>query len=262
MSSIVGALGTFVIATTSVVAHAAEPQITEAFTYQFSVGPIEGGRARLGIGRPFDRNGRTLVAVRGEAETAPWLKQIAPLRDEYQVLLETKEQIPVEVATIETGMRNRKTKTIYDDPTGLKVDVSSEGGRHSFLGKRTLPGPARDPVSFYMHLRKLPLKKGDEHTLYLLDRTYLSRITLKVVERETIFLENAHMKGRAIKLAAKSQRIDDDGNPVKTMPAYNFSVWLSDDADRVMMKMEVDAEMGRATIELTSYSKGAVATRN
>lgn len=238
----------------------AETPSAEAFTYQFSVGPIEGGRARLAIGKPFDRQGLSLIAARGEAETAPWLKNIAPLRDEYQVLMAAQDQLPVDVATIETGMKTRKTKSVYD-VTGKRVEVAVDSPKLTYKRARSLPGAARDPVSLYLHLRKQPLKNGDTVTLHLLDRSFLSRVTFKVLGREPIYLETARMKGRAIKMSATSQRIDDAGNALQ-IPARPFFVWMSDDADRVLLRMEVDAEMGKANIELTSYSKAGRGATN
>src|SRR5947209_1245975 len=60
----------------------------EAFTFKFSVGAVESGRARMAVGAPFRSGGRRLVAIRGQAETASWLQLFVRLDDEYQLTLD------------------------------------------------------------------------------------------------------------------------------------------------------------------------------
>src|SRR5438105_4792706 len=68
----------------------------EAFTFKFSVGPIESGRARMSVGLPVENDGRRLLAVHGQAETLPWLALVARMNHDYQLVLDTGTPIPVE----------------------------------------------------------------------------------------------------------------------------------------------------------------------
>src|SRR5712692_8810513 len=67
----------------------------EAFTFKFSVGPVESGRARMSVGSPGTRDGRHVIAARGEAETSPWLSVMARIKDEYQLVFDPRTLLPL-----------------------------------------------------------------------------------------------------------------------------------------------------------------------
>src|SRR3954470_241002 len=69
----------------------------EAATFKFSVGPVESGRARMAVSKPLKKDGRTVVTVHGQAETAPWLQLLVRLNDDYQLVLDAGSLLPVSV---------------------------------------------------------------------------------------------------------------------------------------------------------------------
>src|SRR5690348_8438913 len=86
----------------------------EAATFKFSVGPVESGRARMSVGRPTRKDGRTVVAVHGQAETSPWLQLLVRLNDDYQLVLDATTLLPIEVREVERGMRERRIDAQLD----------------------------------------------------------------------------------------------------------------------------------------------------
>src|SRR3954451_22971955 len=77
----------------------------EAFTFKFSLGPVDGGRARMSIGRPVARRGRRLIAVHGQAETTAFVKLLARMDDDYKLVFDAGNLLPVTVAETERGVR-------------------------------------------------------------------------------------------------------------------------------------------------------------
>jgi hypothetical protein len=57
----------------------------------------------------------------------------------------------------------------------------------------------------------------------------------------------------AIRIDGVARRIEDDGRPRAGQGPRNLTVWLSDDTDRVLLRMEADTDLGRCALELTSY---------
>jgi hypothetical protein len=223
----------------------------EAFTFKFSVGPIESGRARMSVGFPVEKGGRRLLAVHGQAETLPWLALVARMNDDYKLLVDAGTLIPVEVTTVERGIRERKIEAGIH-ASGRFVDVSLQSQKEKGRARRSVPDVVRDPLSALFAVRAAPLRTGDEVTFLVLDGTILWRSQI-AVRRETLRTEeDAHGK-KAIRLDGTNLRVDDAGRPTG-LPARRYTVWLSDDADRVLLRMEAQIDLGNAIIELTSYS--------
>jgi hypothetical protein len=60
---------------------------------------------------------------------------------------------------------------------------------------------------------------------------------------------------RAIKFNGRSYRVRRNFAPETAKPARTFSVWLSDDADRVPLKVSASTELGEIVIALTDYTR-------
>jgi hypothetical protein len=226
----------------------------EAFTYRFSVGPVESGRARMSVGPVATRGGRHVLAVHGQAESAPWLSIFARVNDDYQLLLDAATLLPRSVVTVESGFRERRIATQLDGRAiDIEVRARKEGGR----AKRVLPRLARDPLSSLFLLRAAPLRPGDALEFDVIDGPALWRCTLWVRARETVRLESdapGSAARPAIRVDGELRRIDDGGRPVP-IPTRHLNCWLSDDGDRVLLRSSLDTDLGRASIELTSFDR-------
>jgi hypothetical protein len=237
----------------------------ESFTFKFSVGPIESGRARMSVGAPTAHGERQLVSVHGQAETSPWLKLLAPLDDDYRLVMDPKTHLPVQVVTVERGLRERRIAAQFDGRRAeLEVTAEKGGGR----SRRLLPSPVRDPLSQLFALRAAPLAEGDVVVHDILDGAALWRMRIVVHRGELLRLDMDRPPGQpdalppsrtAIRLEGELTRIDDSGRLLGSggAAARHFTAWLSDDAQRVLLRAVTDSDLGKCTIELTSYIPGS-----
>ena len=220
----------------------------EAFTYKFSIGVIDAGRARMSVGYPIAIDGRRVLAVAGDAHSASWFAVIAKLDDHYKVILDADKLLALKVASVETGIRTRAIKSEMD---GRVLDIALTAPLRNEKYHRVLPAPPRDPVASLFALRAARLADGDVLELLALDGAALYRGRIRVVGRE----ELTRAQGgpvRVIRLDAMAQRIDDVGH-IAPFPARAFHIYLSDDAARIPYRISGDTDLGEARLELTSY---------
>jgi Protein of unknown function (DUF3108) len=225
----------------------------EAFTFKFSVGPIESGRARMSVGMPMEKDGRRLLAVHGQAETLPWLALVARMNDDYKLVIDAGTLVPVEVSTVERGVRERRIDTGVKN-AGRFVDQSLQSQKESGRARHSMPDVVRDPLSALFAVRAAALRDGDALSFLVIDGMALWRSRIQV-RRERVRLENDEHSRKSIRLDGTNLRVDDSGKPTG-LPARRYTVWLSDDADRVLLRMEAEIDLGNAVIELTSYTAG------
>jgi hypothetical protein len=222
----------------------------EAFTFKFSLGPVEGGRARMSIGKPMSKSGRRLIAVHGQAETTSVIKLLARMNDDYKLVFDTRNLLPVSVSETERGVRERRVVSTVD---GRFADVDFWSPEKQHKGRHTLPRIVRDPLSSFFALRALPLSDGQHIDLDVLDGAALWRVALTVHRGGTLRLENAAAAQPAIRIDGVARRLEDNGRPRAGQGPRNMTIWLSDDTNRVLLRMEADTDLGRCALELTSY---------
>lgn len=223
----------------------------EAFTFKFSLGPVEGGRARMSIGRPVARRGRHLIAVHGQAETTAFVKLLAHVDDDYKLVVDAGNLLPVSVAETERGIRERRISVSHVD--GKTADVDFWSPEKQLRGRHSTARITRDPLSGFFALRALPLPDDSTLDLDILDGNALWRVALRVHRGEKIRLENDANPHAAIRIDGVAHRIEDNGRPRAGVGPRNLTIWLSDDGDRVLLRLEAETDLGRCALELTSY---------
>ena len=222
----------------------------EAYTFKFTVGPVEGGRARMSIGRPMAQNGKRVVWVHGEAETTAFVRLLANVKDDYKLSVDLANLLPLSVAENERGLRERHITSTVD---GRVADVDYWAPDKQLKGRRVLPRIVRDPLSGYFALRALPLNDGQQIGLDVLDGAALWRVVLTVARGQRLLLEGGGAARNAIRIDGLATRIEDNGRPRARMAPRPMTIWLSDDADRVLLRLEAETELGKCALELTSY---------
>ncbi len=228
----------------------------EAMTFKFSVGAIESGRARVAVGKPGMQNGKRVLPMQAEAESAPWLSLFARLKDSYVLYVDTATLLPLSVSTVETGIRERK---IDASISGTRIDLHAVDAKGN-KSKRShvIPEVARDPMSAFFALRAAPLEDGDLMKMWVLDSQALLKAEFTVHRGEEVRLgeDGSHPEARrAIRIECTTIGVDALGRSLGRPPRH-LSMWLSDDAERVMLKLIADTDLGKSTVELTSYQPG------
>ncbi len=226
------------------------------------MGTIEGGRARLAFSRPDGNPTSTAagpVVVVGQLETLPWLALVAQLKDDYRVRFDAITLLTTDAHSVERtrGVVERDLTSTFTPRRAIQISTTAGGVRRV---ERALPAPARDPLGALMVLRAAPLADGTSLSLLVLDRARLWRTRVKAHRERFI----PHPSGGAAKPAVNAIRLDGenlqaDGPPTHRLTRH-FRLWLSDDARRVLLRMEADTDLGTAAVELSSYSPGAQAT--
>jgi hypothetical protein len=227
----------------------------EAFTFKFSLGPIEGGRARMSIGPVVARRGRRVVAVHGQAETTAFIKLLARMDDDYTLVVDTGNLLPVSVAETERGVRQRRISTAHLD--GRTADVDFWSPEKQRKARHVMSRIARDPLSGFFALRALPLDDHSRIDLDILDGNALWRVALTVHRGAEVRLGEDRAARAAIRIDGVAHRIDDAGRPRPAGGARTLTMWLGDDADRALLRLEADTDLGRCALELTSYLPAA-----
>ena len=94
---------------------------------------------------------------------------------------------------------------------------------------------------------------GTRRTVFVVGGRRLWRIDVTYAGQDTI--GSAIGNRRAIRLSGASYRARPDFSPETPRPTRTFTVWLSDDADRVPLKVAAKTELGDVVMNLTEYNR-------
>jgi hypothetical protein len=159
--------------------------------------------------------------------------------------------MPVHFSMAEKANNPRQLTSTVNEQT-VEIEVTTTTRKVKQL--RKLANASRDPMSALFALRACPLEQGDAITMDVLDATVLRHLELTVERGQSVQLGEEARQRPAILVVGKMTRINDSGKTLP-FPARHLSVWLSDDAERRLLKMEGDTDIGICTLELTSYAR-------
>ena len=110
----------------------------------------------------------------------------------------------------------------------------------------------RDIVSAFLYLRSQPLADGEQHTVSLMSAKNPYLATTRVVGRGEVQVKAGRY--RAIELELTLQKIDKEGRLKHYKQFKNARVWLSDDADRLLLKTDTRVFVGHMVLELDAIT--------
>ncbi len=233
----------------------------ETITWSVSLAGVEGGRARLAIGAAGDVDGRRLVVLRAEAESAGLLAMVRRARDAVSSWVD-----------VETGLPTRTESETF----GLEKNVKVHAARSTDepicefrvwnRAKPTVDGEAKtlrlpmmethDPLSAILVLRAWEATPGARAVMYSLGGVRVWRTELVVEGREVMKTElgkraTIRIQGTARRLVSGSLEED------KKRPPRTFTVWMTDDDERLPVQITAHTEYGDVVAKATSYEVAA-----
>ncbi len=227
----------------------------ETMSFEVRLGGVLAGEASLAVGELGNFEGKRAIVVSSRASTVGAADLIKHVVDEATTVIEVATGKPLALDTnVETG---DKKVTAHATFVGTRAEVtfvkSDDGGKpHNYkveLGKQ----PVFEAHSAMAQLRGWRPAPGTMKQVFIIGGRRLWRIDVKVAGYETIgsALGNrkaVHFEGASFK--ARANMTLESEKPQRT-----FSVWLSDDADRVPLQLKASTELGEIVMDLTEYNR-------
>lgn len=221
----------------------------EAYTFSMRiVGLFDAGRARLAIAPPYRNGTSTQVHIVGEAEATGLLKEITGIHNDYRLVLDGSTLLPRKMEVDESGIRNYSVVMQLD---GRRFDLLARkkgAGERRLAGQ--LPSEPLEPVAVMLLLRSARLAEKDRLELILMEGANFYQGSIDVIGREDV--TTALGTRKSIKLLCRGERINEHGAKLGR-PPRQATMWVSDDAYRVPLRIEAQTDFGIGQFELESY---------
>jgi hypothetical protein len=224
--------------------------IGETLTYDVSMTRfVTAGTATLTVReRRATGGGRAAYYIVAEARPSRLVESLYRVYYKAESFVDTETLRPT-VATIFSDERGRTRRRLMRFRPGNVADYEVQL-RSNPVNKtefKTQPS-SLDPLSVLYVLRTMPLKPGESATVPIANNGKNYRMRVSVGSREQVRTGLGSLP--ALKLTPVIQ--DEAGKPATTR---NLTLWLSDDARRLPLKMEVDLPVGSFALSLASAKK-------
>ena len=226
----------------------------EAMSFEVKVGGILAGEAELAVGDPGVVDGHRAILVRSRIATAGAFALVKKISDEATTVIATDSATPISMTSdVTMGGIDYHADLAFEGPiieaTSTRSD--SKGVTHDrFAFGATV---AHDTHSAMASLRGWDPAPGTSRTLYVMGGKRIWKAEVRFGGRETIGTQLGNRA--AVRIDGSAWRAHNDLSIDAGKPAREFSVWLSDDADRVPLRVIAKTELGDLVIDLTDYRR-------
>jgi hypothetical protein len=225
----------------------------ETMAFEVHLAGVLVGEAQLAVGEIGIVDGKKAIIVKSRAATAGAAALLRKMSDEATTVIEADTGKPMSVDTLVVNGDKTITATAKFTGSVANITYTRSGGRpHQSkidFGTNTL----HDAHTAMAQLRGWRAAPGTTRSVFVVGGRRLWRVDVKYVGEETIGTSAGNR--RAVIFDGLSYRAKANLTVESNKAARTFRVWLSDDADRVPLKVEGKTELGDVKMELTEYAR-------
>jgi hypothetical protein len=237
----------------------------ETMAFEVRLAGIIAGEAQLAVGALGAYEGHRAVVVKSRAATAGAVAMLRHIVDEATTVIDMDTGRPLALDTLVEQGNSKITASakFTDHVADITYQRSGEHEPHRVrldFAKGVTVGPGvtvHDAISAMVQLRGWHAAPGTRRTVFVVGGRRLWRIDVTYAGGDTV--GSALGNRRAIRFTGESYRARGDFSPESDRPTRTFTVWLSDDADRVPLKVVAKTELGDVVMDLTEYSRNGAA---
>jgi hypothetical protein len=225
----------------------------ESMRFEVRMAGVLAGEASFTTGVPGIVDGRRAIAISSRVGTAGAFALVKDIRDDATSVIDLDRLLPLSTTSdVRFGAKSGHSETRFD------------GGR-AFISYAPVGQPPRqlvydfkdetvhDAHSAMAAMRIWPAELGTARTLWVLGGRRIWKADIRVVGRA--ILGTALGNQAALRFDGTSTRARPDLTMEPGRPPRTFSVWVSDDADRVPLRIVAHTELGDVTIDLVAYQR-------
>lgn len=199
---------------------------------------------------PFEE--KRAVVLQAVAESVGLAARVKPVRVEFTSWIDVTSGLPLLFRAVEGHevIEARFTK-LAEKKFPIATQVSEQPEK---IEMQTTNGQPLELLGVLLVLRSWDDKIGASRTFEAVRSSYMWRMQATLVARESIATELGELP--TVKFDAVSRRLMRDGTIDQGTEPRKFSVWISDDADRVPLRMVAETDYGDIKIEIVDYAAG------
>jgi hypothetical protein len=240
-----------------------KPLVTpgERMTYRLKLKGIELAEYTLAIGgQPTELDGKQTLIVEGHAKSTGIANLVTKVDDHFTswIDIETGRPHRFQVAELATGSDKNVEHTIVDfaKREGDTVPVSFQiaDGEPAPEPQKVTQKDVWDYNAFLVALRAWEGPDGATISTEVFRSRYLWKIDVKVHGRQKLLTELGELP--ALRFDGHAVKLTRDGAKFPDTDERDFSVWISDEGDRVPLKNTARTDYGDIEMVITDYQPG------
>ena len=225
----------------------------ETMAFEVKIAGIAAGEAQLAVGEIGEFHGRRAVVVKSHAETVGVVAMARHIVDEATTVIDFESGRPLTLETMYEQNDQRATASATFTGNVAEIIYRPPGNKPPRTQKVDFGTTVLDAHAAMAQLRGWRPARGARRTVFVVSGRRPWRIDVTAVGDDTIgsAIGNRH----ATRFTGEAYHTRRDLSPETARPARTFTVWLSDDADRVPLKLTATTELGEITMDLTEYTR-------
>ena len=232
----------------------------ERMTFKASIHGLEMATFGIAIGEVADWKGKQAVVVQAGVQSSQMLSILKKIDDTYATWVDTTTGRPLFFRGHElSGMADPFIEdTDVDFSTAgagkVQVDLTREDTGKSVEFQENTKEDLMDFQAFFLALRAWDAPVGSTLSADVLRSRFMWRTDLKVGAFETITTELGQLP--AVRFDGVATRLTRAGDIDKTSDVRHYQIWVSDDADRVPLKLVAATDYGDIEMDIIDYAAG------
>jgi len=224
----------------------------ERVRYRVTALGLELAALTMAVGEVTPVEGKQAVVLQAVAESVGLAARVKPVRVEFTSWIDVASGLPLlfRAAEAQEIVEARFTKL-----ADKKFPISTqEPDAPEKIEMQTTNGQPLELLGVLLLLRSWDSRVGGSSTFEAVRSSYMWRMQATLVARESIATELGELP--TVKFDSVSRRLMRDGSIDQGTEPRKFSVWISDDAERVPLLMVAETDYGDIKIEIVDYVAG------
>lgn len=234
----------------------------ERMTYRVVLQGVELASYELAVGDITDLGGKKAIVVQGHAKAVGLVKMVANIDDKFTSWLDARTGRPLRFTADEFATKSEDIEHSVADIAARTGDTLPMAFHLNDQAETAEPQKVQLPDiwdynSFLIALRSWEGGAGSKITAEVLRSRYLWHVDMTIHGKEKIPTQIAQLSEvPALRFDGHTYKLTRQGTKYPDSDERDFSVWISDDAGRVPLKVVTRTDYGDVTMEIVDYQAG------
>jgi hypothetical protein len=234
----------------------------ERMTYRVQLQGVELASYELAVGDVTDLVGKKAIVVQGHAKAVGLVKMVANIDDKFTSWIDVATGRPLRFTTDEYATKSEDIEHSLADVAGRTGNTLPIAFHLNDQPEQPEPQTVQLPEvwdynSFLIALRAWEGGAGSKVTAEVLRSRFLWHVDMTIHGKDKIATQIAQLNTvPALRFDGHTYKLTRQGGKFPDSDERDFSVWISDDAGRVPLKIVTRTDYGDVTMEITDYQAG------